>query len=587
MPSPTLDDLKTPANGQIFVLNGPLTDAAIHVAFTTASTVADGQNVAQIVRERRTSGALEYWASFVCFPVRKPPAFLPQTQLIEETFAFLLILEMEVGRKWHLGIFKHGGSSIGPWIESVANPLPRRQLTNAFSSSSAVPRLSVKRITASRYELYGASYEGSDLQDTAPMLAASRSVIRTVHFRDPQAHTYGVTVSTSRVQRSGGRCAVSELATLVNEVAKKSRANKKSAFLSSFAQAVEISELPANCQPTSVLFDWTNLLDDGDLQLYRTPGRGEPISNTVPKEFVSRLLGEPLLVNPDGAEWIFGPPNAPRGTISLTKTRFSVPSILRNKVVVHNFATTDTMPLTRWVRENEHYKITFSHPSFAFVNGILCRRADFQQEVDLVRRALHEEPSLSAATSEKGKPARTATTFPPHSIFHAVETAIYPNHRWLCCLDLGDEWADFLCVENDNIIFVHCKHGHSTTSASVLHEVIGQALKNLSRAQGTPAEFSRKFSASRNTRYWANSRIRRLRGPGARWNPFERDVTELIGRPTAGREVHVVQTMLSKGDFDAAAVSPRPHFIQLVWLLASFISACREMAAKPVIICRP
>jgi len=587
MPSPSLDDLKTPANGQIFGLDGPLTDATIRAAFTKASTVADGQNVAEIVRERRTSGALEYWASFVCFPVRKPPAFLPQTHLLEETFGFLLILEMEVWRKWHLGIFKHGGSSIGPWLESVAKPLPRRQLTNAFSSSSAVPRLSVKRITASRYELYGASYEGSDLQDTAPMLAASRSVIRTVHFRDPHAHTFGVTVSTSRVQRSGGRCAVSELAALVNEVAKKSRANKKSAFLSSFAQAVEIGELPAKCQPTSVLFDWTDLLDDGDLELYRTPGRGQPISKTVPKELVSRLLGEPLLVNPDGAEWIFGPPNTPRGTISLTKTRFSVSSILGNKVVVHNVTTTDTMPLTRWVRESEHYKITFSDSSFAFVNGTLCRKADFQQEVDTVRRALREAPSLLVATSEKGNPARTATAFPPHSIFHAVEAAIYPNHRWLCCLDLGDEWADFLCIENDNIIFVHCKHGDSTTSASALHEVVGQALKNLSRAQSTPAEFSRRFSASRDTRYWAHRRIRRLRGRGARWNAFEHDVIDLIGTPSAGREVHIVQTMLSKGDFDNAAESPRPHFIQLVWLLASFISSCREMAAKPVIICRP
>lgn len=63
MPSPTLDDLKTPGNGQIFALNGPLTDA-IHVAFTMASTVADGQNVAEIVREQRISSALECWASF-------------------------------------------------------------------------------------------------------------------------------------------------------------------------------------------------------------------------------------------------------------------------------------------------------------------------------------------------------------------------------------------------------------------------------------------------------------------------------------------------------------------------------------------
>ena len=586
MSAPSLDDLKTPASGQIFSLQAPLTAAVVRAAFAKASTTTDGPNVAEIVREKRTTGTLEYWASFVCFPVRKPPAFLPQTQLLEETFAFLLMLEMEVARKWYLGIFKHGGSSIGPWLESVANPLPRRQLTNAFSSSSAVPRLSVKRITTSKYELYGASYEASDLQETAPTLAASRSLIRTVHFRDSQAHTYGVTVGTSRVQRSGGRCAVSELAALVSEAVRKTRANKKSAFLSSFAQAVEIADLPAKCQPTSVLFDWTELLDDGDLELYRTPSRGQPAAQDVPKELISRLLGEPLLVYRDVAGWVFGPKTKPRGSISATKTRFSIPSLLGNQLVVYNTTTTETMPLTRWVRENELYKITFSDPSFSFINGALCRKANFQQEVDMVRRTLRLERSLSAAQSEKGDPARTATSFPPNSIFHAVETSIYPKHRWLCCLDLGDEWADYLCIETDGIIFVHCKHAKPTTSAAAFHEVIGQALKNLSRAQSTPAEFIAKLSATRKTKYWAGRRIRRLRA-GAQWPAFEQGVTSLIGTPTAGREVHIVQTMFSKRAFDQAALSRPPHFIQLVGLLATFIGSCLEKAAKPVIICPP
>lgn len=588
MPSLSLDDLKTPANGQIFGLDKPLTEAEIRAAFAKATTTAHDENVMEIVREKRANANSDYWASFVCFPVRKAPAFLPETELREETFGFLLILQMEVRGKLYLGIFKHGGSSIGPWLEAVAKALPRNQLTSAFSGSSAVPRLSVKRITTSKFELHGASYEGSDLQVTAPMLAASRSVIRNVHFRDPLAHTtHGVTLSTSRVQRSGGRCSVSELAALVSEVGRKIRANKKNAFLSSFAQAVDISDLPARCQPTSILFDWNDLFDDGNLELYRKPGRGQPLSKSVRKELLSRVLGEPALVNSDGTGWTFGPTSQPRGEIAKTKTRFSVSAILGERLMIHDATTSDTMPLGRWVRENEHYKITFSDPHFAFVNGILCRKADFQQEVDLVCSALREEPSLVAATSEKGDPPRTARAFPPDSIFYAVETSIYPNHRWLCCLDLGDEWADYLGIDNNNVVFVHCKHGKSTTSASALQEVIGQALKNLSRAQGNGDEFSRKFAATSRTRYWSGRKIRRLRRPGARWPQFERDVISLVAAPWSGREVHIVQTMLSKSAFEHATRSPRAHVIQLVWLLAAFINSCREMGAKPVIICRP
>jgi hypothetical protein len=47
-------------------------------------------------------------------------------------------------------------------------------------------------------------------------------------------------------------------------------------------------------------------------------------------------------------------------------------------------------------------------------------------------------------------------------------------------------------------------------------------------------------------------------------------------------------TMLSRAAFEVAAgtAPPAPHFIQLVWLLASFTNSCREMGAKPVIVCR-
>ena len=97
--------------------------------------------------------------------------------LREETFGFLLIIELHLDSEWFLGIFKQGSASISAWLDTVAKDLPRRQLTNAFSGSSRVPKLSVKRIVASKYELYGATYEASDLQENLPMLAASRSVI--------------------------------------------------------------------------------------------------------------------------------------------------------------------------------------------------------------------------------------------------------------------------------------------------------------------------------------------------------------------------------------------------------------------------
>src|ERR1019366_427372 len=89
-------------------------------------------------------------------------------------------------------------------------------------------------MAASKYELRAASYEATDLQSRLPLMAAGRCVIRAIRFQDSAYGSIAVTVSSSRVQRSGGRCAVGELANLVSIVAKETQADKSSLDLSPF-----------------------------------------------------------------------------------------------------------------------------------------------------------------------------------------------------------------------------------------------------------------------------------------------------------------------------------------------------------------
>jgi hypothetical protein len=103
------------------------------------------------------------------------------------------------------------------------------------------------------------------------MMAASRCAIRSVRFNDDLYGSVSVTVSTSRVQRAGGRCTVEELADLVTTVARETLAAKSNAFLGTFAQAIPLDELPAGVAPSSILFDWNTLLEVDELELRRTP----------------------------------------------------------------------------------------------------------------------------------------------------------------------------------------------------------------------------------------------------------------------------------------------------------------------------
>jgi hypothetical protein len=588
MKPPSLDALRTPANGQIFALKKALSKAAVRSAFESASANASGRTLGKTIREKRTVNATEFWASFVCSPSSRRPPFLPETDLAEHTYGFLLLLELQVKGEWFVGIFKHGTASLADWLDARAKPLPRVKFTNAFSGESSVRKMSLQRMAASKHELRAATYEAPDLQSSLPMIAASRCVIRAIRFQGTDFGSIALTVSTSRIQRSGGRCPVGDLASLVSLVAVQTQADKPNAFLATFAQAVAISDLPPGTEPTSILFDWNEIIENDPLELYRKPAPGEGLKKPVPKKLLQRLLGDTLQIVADGEEWEFiKNVHRPLGRLSVTSTKYSLKSILGNQLVVYNANGGETVSLARWTRENDAYSITFTRSEFFFGGGALYQRAHLEHEVDVIRRCLQVEGALAGATSEKGDPKKGALRFPANSIFGVAEDSIYARNDWLCCLDLGDEWADYLCIKNNTLLLIHCKSGKRTSGATSFQEVVGQGLKNLGRIQSTPQVFQKKLAATENLKVWSKTRIKRLRNPGGKWRDFQAAVSDVLANPNAAREVHLVLTMLSKADFEISAAALEPHFIQLIWLLASFANTCREMGARPVIVCTP
>jgi hypothetical protein len=354
MPQPSLDALRTPANCQIFALKKPLSRAAVQAAFDSASEKASGRKLGKTIRERRAVNGKDFWASFICFPLTRCPPFLPGTDLEENSYGFLLLVELQVKAEWFVGIFKHGASSLSEWLEVRAKPLPRGKFTNAFSGDSTFKKMSLQRMGGSKYELQFTTYEAPDLRTAMPMIAASRSVVRAVRFEDKTKGNVAVTASTSRVQQSGGRCPAGELADLVRIAVEGTLADKRDAFLATFAQAVAIDDLPLGTQPTSVLFHWNAIMETDSLELHRKPPRGEELGAQLPKKLLYRVLGETLPAVPDGPEWQFGRlADRPRGVFGLTSTNYSVKAILGNRMVVLDVTEDETISIADG-RERQH-----------------------------------------------------------------------------------------------------------------------------------------------------------------------------------------------------------------------------------------
>jgi hypothetical protein len=195
-------------------------------------------------------------------------------------------------------------------------------------------------------------------------------------------------------------------------VARETLAAKSNAFLGTFAQATPLDELSAGVTPSSILFDWSTLLEVDELELRRTPATAD-LGRQVSKRMLTRILGETISLAPEGTNWLFlKTPGQPLGSFAVTTAKYSVRHILRERLVIHDVRTAESMPLAKWTRENDAYSITFTQPEYFFGSGALYHRADFATEVDAVRRYLQPEAALANATSEKGEPKKTDTHFP-------------------------------------------------------------------------------------------------------------------------------------------------------------------------------
>jgi hypothetical protein len=370
-----------------------------------------------LVTEGRSKGVTTSLRSLASRSADHPP-FFPDSDLEERTFAFLLLLEVEVGGEWFLGVFKHDVASLAEWLEDNCTPLPRTKLAQAFSDGTAVGKMTLRRMTASKHELRRASYEAVDLQTSLPMMATGRSAISSLRF-DGSDGSFSVTPSTSRVQRSGGRCTVEGLAAMVRLIATATRSGKANPFLEAFAQAVPINELPADVTPNSILFDWGELLETDAMELCRLSRAVGEEGSPVRKAVLLRLLGETVPVLPDGSGWQFAHnPAKSLGRFSRTASKYSVRQLLWDLVFVRDTRMPVAKPvsLAKWVRDNDAYAITFTNPRYFFCGGALYFRAAFAKEVDLVRRCQGTKRDRSDKGESPHKSHRRASIERQHGI---------------------------------------------------------------------------------------------------------------------------------------------------------------------------
>lgn len=587
----SIENLETPASGHFHLLDDSLTTQQVTDALNLIRQKSGGTETHREIKAAWTVSDVAYWSSFLCFYTERSPSFMPNSSLLEKIYGFILMIEIKVSGTWHVGIFKKGATGVDEALGKYLKPPSRKHFSRAFGKGATYQKLSLKRMTASKHELLASSYEANDLKTALPSLGVTRSVPRSLRMRHDNHGSISITPGTFRLQKSGGRCDIDELAELVISVAKEIKRSSPNEFLDVLPQEIDFATKPNKVRPIGVLIELGALLESDSIEVLKTVANGN--DEKVTARYLLETLGGSLKAVKNGAEWdLKNDQGVIVAGLKETTNGYGLRKILNNslKVVETVENPCEKYLFATWINRNGFLRVVFSEPEYLYSGGQLYQRTGYDSDIALVRSVITKCGDLNHATSEKGTPVSADTKFPDKSIFRITEDVILKNSDYLWCGDLGDEWADYISLSKDKIIFAHCKHkADCTLGAGQYQIVVAQALKNLGNVKSTPADFLRKIISTSKHKTLGKTQIQKLRTPQKTWAAFKSDLIARIEDRNFAREVHLIITMLSAADFDAGPqnAKEKASFTQLIWLLSSFINSCRELGATPRIVCKP
>jgi hypothetical protein len=605
-----IEHLKIGRTANFYKRKKVLSDNAISQLFTTVrrTTTEPSRN---LFREVRTvSGEVRY--SVICFDFARQPSFLkPEADVWERIYGFLLIVEKED----LVAVLKSGLDLPSEFKSSYLEKLAGHQIEIAIAQENAVfEKLRLRNMSTSRFALRSKTLEANNLENTVPVSSASRFV--------PQAYTvsrqdgnYSATPNTGRISNQNERTGLEEIVAWAGEMidALKAEQGQTAAFIKNFARPVSLSDIPATTHPTFLAFDVGSLKEafygEGPrYRLVRKQNDGFVEATRQASEAIFDDLDENFTIGPVADEYpILDPEDGSEcGSVAIRKTRIGLPGFTRQllgDIYVEDLSGDGGEDLkrklfSRFLDQEDRFVLLFSDLSLAYIEGALFRDDAILAGGATFMAHLQSWDALAAATDEKGNFTQAQTEFDEHSVFRIVVDEVADEAGILLCDDLSDEWADFIAVNTTShpptVSFYHAKHGEPSLGASGFHISVSQAIKNLGRMTMPEEVMETKY------RGWdrnyagddVESSIARIVRGGTRQN-IEDGINLLRTAPDLVKRVYIVTSSLSRAAVAAVfanaaqGVQPRPHFVQLYWLLMTYFSACAEVGVVGYVICQP
>ena len=603
-----IEHLRASKTANFHRLKRPLSNSAIDDLFRQlrASQAAVSQN---LFHQRRTLAGEARW-SVISFFYERAPTFLPEAPSVRERICGYMLL---VEHRGHLAIFKSRLDLPSGFVTRYLGRVPVDRIDAAVAKADAIfEKIRLHHLSLSPYAMRNKTLEAADLRNVVGPAGSNRYAPQAYAVRTPTDH-FAATPSTGRIaQRSDkvDHLSLIDYARLTIDEVLDSQ-DTPAEFIRLFARAIDLESIEGITRPISFAVDVPSLSDaifeQEEIRLVRNTGDVVVAIDRAETQAILDDLAIVLDVTGTGKQLELVRPGQAGavGAISINKSRIALRDLalpLMAEVEVEAASIPlgqdpDRMELRRYLDRKDVFLLLFDQLAYAYLDGTLYRDDGITGGGAEFLRYLIVSADLDAVTSEKGDFLPTSTAFGDTSTFGALIAHIADDDSVLVCDDLGDEWADFIGLDNQasppRITFYHAKHGDLSLGAGPFHVAVSQAQKNLRNMSLLPDIMPAKMAGWHNFYISGNgvhTHIARvIRASQGVAQAFE----EAALAPYVIRRAVIVTSSLSRAAVEqafeniVAGQRPSPYFVQLYWLLSSFFSACIDMNVYGSVVCRP
>ena len=587
-----INDLSLSKNVQFYELNKALTKKSIKDTFKEISKERVGNYLLnEAKRSHTTASGNQVVYSIVSFKVEAEPSFLVGTSVKEQKYAFLLLIECDDA----LAILKKYVDSPEKYFSSFIDEFDYEKFCHFQGDKKPeYERITMKNMSISNAVIRSRSLEAKSLNGILSSNSSSRSIPSNFRMKVGE-DLYTLSPSTSRVSHRDKKSAFDGLIDWIVEIKGEIKVTtNKSEFLSNFASPIclkDILDLGHNI--VAILIDLTEIetkVLDGRAVLSK--GDGSQLNggelNKIFNQLKSPVLVDGNLMKVKG--------QILSGKISYSKNLITIRNQLLDDISVTENGV-DTYTIGKYINKEKPFSAVFDSPNYSYYSKSCFEDKHLKSNIQSILNIFDDSYNFNGIVSEKEKPhAANLTRFPANSLFRKVEDQYCASHNIVICDDMNDEWSDHIAIDSNSAIpsisFIHSKFTKKDTyGASAFHDVVAQALKNIGRTQAEKQLFKNKYDNEWNKNY-ENTNINRVTGAQS-WQYLEIALDAVNQNPNSIKKIVLATPFLSKNklteELNKLALNQKckPHYVQLIWLINTFISSCKDFGVQAHILCKP